>query len=42
MASAGEKTLQTALKKREFDPVYYFYGDDDFLKDGKITDFEPK
>ncbi|MEP6618108.1 MAG: DNA polymerase III subunit delta [bacterium] len=33
MASAGEKALHAALKKREFDPVYYFYGDDDFLKD---------
>lgn len=32
MASAGEKALHAALKKREFDPVYYFYGDDDFLK----------
>ncbi|MDB4912674.1 MAG: polymerase delta subunit [Gemmatimonadetes bacterium] len=38
MASAGEKTLQAALKKREFDPVYYFYGDDDFLKDGKVRE----
>jgi DNA polymerase III subunit delta len=33
MASAGEKALHAALKKREFDPVYYFHGDDDFLKD---------
>ena len=38
MASAGEKTLQAALKRREFDPVYYLYGDDDFLKDGKIKE----
>ena len=36
MASAGEKALHAALKKREFDPVYYFYGDDDFLKDEAV------
>lgn len=36
MASAGEKTLHAALKKREFDPVYYFHGDDDFLKDDNV------
>jgi DNA polymerase-3 subunit delta len=33
MASAGEKALHAALKKRVFDPVYYFFGEDDFLKD---------
>src|SRR3981081_3878232 len=33
MASAGEKALHTALKKRVFDPVYFFFGADDFLKD---------
>lgn len=33
MASAGEKALHAALKKRVFDPVYYLYGDDDFLKE---------
>ena len=38
MASAGEKALQAALKKREFDPVYYFYGDDDFLKDLRLRE----
>ena len=38
MASAGEKALYAALKKREFDPVYYFYGDDDFLKDIRIRE----
>jgi DNA polymerase-3 subunit delta len=38
MASAGEKALQAALKKREFDPVYYFYGDDDFLKDLRVRE----
>jgi DNA polymerase III subunit delta len=32
MASAGEKALHAALKKRVFDPVYYFHGEDDFLK----------
>ena len=38
MASAGEKALHAALKKREFDPVYYFHGDDDFLKDGSVRE----
>ena len=38
MASAGEKALHTALKKREFDPVYYFHGDDDFLKDRNVRE----
>lgn len=32
MASAGEKALHAALKKRVFDPVYYFFGEDDYLK----------
>ena len=35
MVSAGEKALYTALKKREFAPVYYFFGDDEFLKDAR-------
>ena len=38
MASAGEKALHAALKKREFDPVYYFHGDDDFLKDIRVRE----
>ncbi len=38
MASAGEKALQAALKEREFDPVYYFHGDDDFLKDMRVRE----
>ena len=38
MASAGEKTLHAALKKREFDPVYYFHGDDDYLKDIRLRE----
>ncbi|CAN5516719.1 hypothetical protein BH09GEM1_BH09GEM1_42660 [soil metagenome] len=38
MASAGEKALHVALKKREFDPVYYFHGDDDFLKDLRVRE----
>jgi DNA polymerase-3 subunit delta len=38
MASAGEKALHTALKKRTFDPVYYFFGDDDFLKDARTRE----
>jgi DNA polymerase III subunit delta len=38
MASAGEKALHAALKKRKFDPVYYLYGDDDFLKDRSVRE----
>lgn len=32
-ASAGLKALRTALQTRVFDPVYYFYGAEDYLKD---------
>lgn len=38
MASAGEKALHAALKKRAFDPVYFFFGEDDFLKDARTRD----
>ena len=38
MASAGEKALHAALKKRVFDPVYFFFGDDDFLKDASVRE----
>jgi DNA polymerase-3 subunit delta len=38
MASAGEKALHAALKKRVFDPVYFFFGEDDFLKDARIRE----
>src|SRR5438128_2445308 len=38
MASPGEKALHTALKQREFEPVYYFHGDDDFLKDSRLRE----
>jgi DNA polymerase III, delta subunit len=38
MASAGEKALHAALKKRAFDPVYFFFGEDDFLKDARIRE----
>ena len=38
MASAAEKALHAALKKRVFDPVYYLFGDDDFLKEGASRD----
>ena len=36
--AAGEKALHAALKMREFDPVYYLYGDDDFLKDARVRE----
>jgi DNA polymerase-3 subunit delta len=32
-SSAGQKVLRTALQSRVFDPVYYFYGAEDYLKD---------
>jgi DNA polymerase III subunit delta len=38
MASAGEKELHSALKKRVFDPVYYLFGEDDFLKERATRD----
>jgi DNA polymerase-3 subunit delta len=38
MASAGEKALHAALKKRAFDPVYFFFGEDDFLKDARVRE----
>jgi DNA polymerase-3 subunit delta len=38
MASVGEKALHAALKNRAFDPVYFFHGEDDFLKDARIRE----
>src|SRR5215213_9050099 len=38
MASAGEKALHAALKTRVFDPVYYLFGEDDFLKEQAVRD----
>jgi DNA polymerase-3 subunit delta len=38
MASAGEKALHAALKKRVFEPVYYLFGEDDFLKEQAARD----
>jgi DNA polymerase-3 subunit delta len=38
MASAGEKALHAALKKRVFEPVYYLFGEDDFLKEQATRD----
>jgi DNA polymerase-3 subunit delta len=38
MASTGEKALHTALKTRLFDPVYFFHGEDDYLKDARTRD----
>jgi DNA polymerase III subunit delta len=32
-APAGAKAIKTAIETRTFDPVYYLYGDDDYLKD---------
>jgi DNA polymerase-3 subunit delta len=38
MASAGEKALHAALKTRTFDPVYFFHGEDDYLKDARTRE----
>jgi DNA polymerase-3 subunit delta len=38
MASAGEKALHAALKTRAFEPVYFFHGEDDYLKDARMRD----
>jgi DNA polymerase-3 subunit delta len=32
-SSAGQKALRTAIQARTFDPVYYLYGAEDYLKD---------
>src|SRR5690242_17053817 len=31
--AGGAKAVRAAIESRTFDPAYYFYGDDDFLKD---------
>lgn len=38
MASTGEKALHGALKQRQFDPVYLFFGEDDFLKEARARE----
>jgi DNA polymerase-3 subunit delta len=38
MASTGEKALHGALKKRQFDPAYLFFGEDDFLKEARTRE----
>lgn len=37
-ASTGEKALHVALKTRVFDPVYFFHGEDDYLKDARTKE----
>ncbi len=32
-SAAAEKALRTAIRKREFAPAYYLYGEDDYLKE---------
>jgi DNA polymerase-3 subunit delta len=36
-ASAGQKALSTALQTRVFDPVYYFHGAEDYLKEVSLA-----
>ena len=36
---ADAKALRTALKERAFAPVYYFHGEDDYLKDEEVRRF---
>src|SRR5262245_54029877 len=38
MASAGYKALRAAIKDGNFAPVYYLYGDDDYLKNESLRD----
>ena len=35
-AAGGAKAVRTAIESRTFDPAYYFYGEDDFLKDETV------
>jgi DNA polymerase-3 subunit delta len=36
MPTTTERALHKAIKSRSLDPVYYFFGDDDFLKDDAV------
>ena len=33
-----QRTLRKAIQERAFDPAYYFYGEDDFLKEAAVRD----
>ncbi|HKW11292.1 MAG TPA: DNA polymerase III subunit delta [Gemmatimonadaceae bacterium] len=35
-SSAGQKSLRAALQTRAFEPAYYFYGAEDYLKDEMV------
>ena len=35
-SSAGQKALRTAMQTRVFDPVYYFHGAEDYLKEEAV------
>lgn len=35
-SSAGQKALRTAMQTRAFDPVYYFHGAEEYLKDEAV------
>ena len=35
-SSAGQKALRTAMQTRVFDPVYYFHGAEEYLKDEAV------
>ena len=35
-STGGAKAVRAAIETRRFDPAYYFYGEDDFLKDETV------
>src|SRR3954470_1072730 len=36
MPAADQKALRAAVKEGTFDPAYYLYGEDDYLKDEEL------
>ena len=36
MASPAERALHRALRNHSFEPAYYFYGEDELLKDAAV------
>ena len=39
MPTVAERALRKSMREKVFDPVYYFVGEDDFLKEGTIREF---
>lgn len=38
MPTLAERALRKAMREKSFDPVYYFVGDDDFLKESTVRE----